>query len=475
MNHYQASELKDSALNLATPFMVSISPGDELPPWRCNTILRHLPGKRLVLELERDSQRVLCKLFFQGRDYQRELRGYRHLRRGAVNTPGMLEHYHLAAGNYRVILYQFIAGPTLEQLNQEHALDETSPALLKTVAVAAAMHKVGLRQIDIHPGNYLYYQGEIQLVDTAAVRRHSAPLPGKLALHNLADLLAQFFPGQIHGLEPIWQAYCRAHPQPGWQPDQLPAAIDKMRRLRWRHYRRKLSRNCSDFIFHQDSTRLQVWLRNSDSPDMQALLERPDEAMEAGEYLKRGNTATVARSNLDGAFIAVKRYNIKHWRHRLSRCWRPTRAWRSWHNAHYLLFNGLQTPRPLALIEERCGPLRGRGFYICDFVEGDDLKSALIEADSSCRSELIRQFAEILRRYYRSGISHGDMKADNFIVTDTGVTIIDLDPMKHHRRHGPLVHHLQRDIRRFLANFDEAEAGDIKRQLFPLLPEALRS
>ena len=349
-----------------------------------------------------------------------------------------------------------------------------SPALQSTVSTVAAMHLSGLRQVDIHLGNFLYRHGAITVVDTAAIRRHASPLCGKLALENLADLLAQFKPGQIDELTAICDNYRQHNPTPGWQTQQLPAAITKMRFLRWRHYRRKLSRDCSEFIYRHGFDRLAIWRRQLDSPALQIALDNPDIAMNGGDYLKQGNTATVACTRVDGQPLVIKRYNIKNWRHRLSRCWRPTRAWRSWHNAHYLLFNGLQTPQPLALIEERWGPFRGRAFFICRYAPGEDLKTAIDRADEQRRSELLRDFAGIVRAYFQAGISHGDMKADNFIVTATGVTIIDLDPMQHHHRQATLVVALRRDVRRFLNNFSGAQGDDIAHQLLAQLPEALR-
>jgi tRNA A-37 threonylcarbamoyl transferase component Bud32 len=474
MHHYHAVELSDKHLDPATPFQLELSPDGAQQSWRCVAILRHLPGKRLVLHLQRDSQQVLCKLFYRGRDYQREIRGHQQLQRGGINTPALLQHYSLALGQCKVILYQYIPGDTLENLNQQQSMTANSPAVQSTVSAVAAMHRLGLRQVDIHLGNFLYRHAVIYVVDTAAIRQHASPLRGKLALENLGDLLAQFQPGQIDELASICNNYRQHNPAPGWQARQLPAAVTKMRLLRWRHYRRKLSRNCSEFICRHGFDRLAIWRRQSDSPALQAKLENPDIAIKGGDYLKQGNTATVASARIDGQPLVIKRYNIKNWRHRLSRCWRPTRAWHSWHNAHYLLFNGLQTPQPIALVEERWGPFRGRAFFVCSYAPGEDLKTALNRADQQRRSELLHDFAGIVRAYLQAGISHGDMKADNFIVTAAGVTIIDLDPMQHHHRQAALVKALRRDVRRFLDNFSGAQGEDIARQLLAQLPEALR-
>ena len=95
-------------------------------------------------------------------------------------------------------------------------------------------------------------------------------------------------------------------------------------------------------------------------------------------------------------------------------------------------------------------------------------------ASPAQRSDTLCTFAAIIARYYRAGISHGDMKANNFIVTDAGVTIIDLDPMRAHRRRAALEKALRRDIERFLQNFEGPLRAQLAGVLLPLLPAPLQ-
>lgn len=474
MQHYHPTQLRDPTLIPVTPFSLDLPLGDKQQSWQCLAVLRLFPGKRLVLQLQRGPQQVLCKLFFQGSDYQRELRGYQYLADAHITTPALLQNYKMHDSPGEVIHYTFIPGTNLADLNRQQPLTVQSAAFRATVATVADMHLRGLRQIDIHLGNFVYYDEKIYVVDTAAIRKRYQPLVKRLAVDNLGDLLAQFEPGQIDDLPSICALYRQHFPTAGWQDHELPAAIEKNRQRRWRHYRKKLTRKCSEFNCTHDFSRVAVWRRSSEGDALLNTLQQPDAALAKGTYLKQGNTATVARIDIDGQPVIVKRYNIKHWRHRLSRCWRPTRAWHSWQNAHYLLFNGLPTPQPIALIEERFGPLRGRAFFLCAYQSGEDLKTALETADRPRRSELLRDFAGIVCGYYGAGISHGDMKADNFIVCATGVTIIDLDPMQHHRQHDSLVLALRKDIRRFLENFSGAQGAEIADELLAQLPEALQ-
>jgi tRNA A-37 threonylcarbamoyl transferase component Bud32 len=474
MENYSTHQLRDKQLQPSTPFWLEFTLDGTAERWQCVNILRHFPGKRLVLQLRRDDSQMLCKLFFEGRDYQRELLGHSYLKSAGITTPEIQRCGALADGS-NIIDYQFIEGQSLEQHNRQQALTPESAILQCAVAALADMHRHGLRQTDIHLGNFLYYQGIVYVVDTAAIRRSRAPLPEKQAIANFADLPGQFAPGQLDDLQPLIAIYQQHNPGTILQPDALAAAIAKKRDSRWRHYRGKLTRNCTEFNCRQDFSRFSVWRRDQESPALDQVLLDPDQSMDGGIYLKRGNTATVARADINGQAKVIKRYNIKDWRHQLSRCWRPSRGWRSWHNAHYLLFNGLQTPQPLALIEERFGPLRGRAFFICDYVAGTALKTVLQTADPEQRQQLTADFAGILRRYYQAGISHGDMKADNFIVTPSGITIIDLDPMQHHHHKPALEAALKKDIRRFLDNFGGGQGQAIADELHGQLPEALQS
>ncbi len=473
MENYSAHQLRDKQLQPSTPFWLEFTLDGTAERWQCANILRHFPGKRLVLQLRRDDSQMLCKLFFEDRDYQRELRGHSYLKAAGITTPAIQRYGALADGG-NIIDYQFIEGQSLEQHNRQQALTPESAILQSAVATLADMHRHGLRQTDLHLGNFLYYQGVVYVVDTAAISRSRAPLPEKQAIANFADLPGQFAPGQLDDLQPLIAIYQQHNPGTVLQADALAAAIAKKLDSRWRHYRGKLTRNCTEFNCRQDLYRFSVWRRDQESPALDQVLLEPDQSMDGGTYLKQGNTATVARAEINGQTRVIKRYNIKNWRHQLSRCWRPTRGWRSWHNAHYLLFNGLQTPQPIALIEERFGPLRGRAFFICDYVAGTDLKTVLQTADPEQRQQLTEEFAGIVRRYYQAGISHGDMKADNFIVTPEGITIIDLDPMQHHRRKPALEAALKKDIRRFLDNYNGEQGKAIAAELHGQLPEALQ-
>jgi serine/threonine-protein kinase RIO1 len=151
----------------------------------------------------------------------------------------------------------------------------------------------------------------------------------------------------------------------------------------------------------------------------------------------------------------VKRYNIKNTWHGLKRGFRHSRAWASWRYAHLLAFLGIPTPKPIALLERRWGPFRSTAYFITDFADGIDAYNLLHsdKAKESKQEGLVKQFGEIIQMLADASITHGDFKATNFIITDDGLTIVDLDAMYEHRNKWNFRRAFRRDLRRFMDNW----------------------
>jgi len=150
----------------------------------------------------------------------------------------------------------------------------------------------------------------------------------------------------------------------------------------------------------------------------------------------------------------VKRYNLKSLGHRLRRFWRPSRAWHSWRNAQRLCLWGVPTPRPVALLEHRFGWLRGRAWYVCDWVPGESLAAVLPAADAARRQVLLGRLCELLKTLARLRLSHGDLKATNLLVDrDNQLILLDLDALRRHRRPAAFERAFARGIARLRANW----------------------
>lgn len=190
------------------------------------------------------------------------------------------------------------------------------------------------------------------------------------------------------------------------------------------------------------------------TPEFKKLLEDPDASIKP-PHLKTDATTTVTLVELNGKQFVIKRYNIKRFWHGLKRAIQPTRAARCWRSAHQLLRYGIATPKPIAMIERRVGPLRREGYYIYEYIPGQQGFDVFRDTPASETVTIARaqKTAEIIKKLLDSKISHGDMKASNFIYADTQPYLIDLDAMRHHRFNFIAKKRREREVERFLMNW----------------------
>lgn len=421
-------------------------------------VLRHLPGRRLVFRARQGGEQLVVKLFFRRRDYRRERAGLELLR--ARGVPGPALHWHCRAGDAWLLATGFLADARTLGTGLDHPLPEADARAI--LALLGALHRAGLVQKDAHPDNFLLAAGGARAIDGAGIRPAA---PGASAA-NLALFLAQFPPARDAQLEALLPAY-------GPLPDlgALRRLRSQARRKRLHDYRQKCVRNCGEFIVERSWKRFTARRRDRDDRVFRDLLAAPGPAVAGAPRLKDGNSATVVRCRDAGSDLVVKRYNVKNWRHGLRRAPRRSRAWISWQNANALAHLGVPTPRALGLREERWGPLRRVTYLITATSEGVSLQDWIGERDAAQVPDWLDQaLADILAALAAASLSHGDLKASNFLVEEAErrLLLIDLDSMRLHRssrRHGRA---LRRDLDRFLANWHGALRAHFTRLLVPL-------
>jgi len=194
--------------------------------------------------------------------------------------------------------------------------------------------------------------------------------------------------------------------------------------------------------------------------------------MARGRTLKHDATTTVTLVAGGEARWVVKRYNIRGPWHALRRQFQSGRARNCWRAAEDLAAAGIDTPRPVAALEERrFGLLRGRSYFISELVEGETLDEALSRAGKQAAA-LMDRTADIVRRLRASGIVHGDLKATNIIVSHGRVYLVDLDATRKSAGSG-LCAGREQDLDRFLRNWqqDERLLAEFKRRLDRARPE----
>ena len=123
----------------------------------------------------------------------------------------------------------------------------------------------------------------------------------------------------------------------------------------------------------------------------------------------------------------------------------------------------------MAIVEERCGPLRRRAFLVNAFCPGRDLL-ALLSPDAEPPAEMGAALLSFFATLHALRISHGDFKATNLLWHAGQVVVIDLDAMLQHRSARSYAKAWQRDRARFLRNWPAG--SELFRWLDARLPPA---
>ncbi len=474
-------QLAGSGRAPALPLNLTLA-GDEL---RVQRWLRVLPGQRYVGLAQWRGRAVLAKLLVGGkaeRHFRRELDGARLLAEQALLTPELLAE-GFAQGQGGWLLFDYLDGAhslwdAWREVAGEAPLSVAQQAVLgEALTVIAQMHGKGLWQADLHLDNLLRHDSRLYLIDGGGVRVETPgqPLSRARVLENLGVFFAQLPAELAPFTEELLIHYLLANGEHALPLEALLKEVEKVRRWRLRDYLRKVGRDCSLFAAKVGAFGLRV-VRRECAAELQPLLDAPDAVLADGQALKRGGSATVARIELGGRALVVKRYNLKGLGHWLRRFWRPSRAWHSWREGHRLELLGIATPRPLAVLERRWCWLRGRAYLITEYCGGQDI-IARFQAHlqgSPPETELLaldRLFAALLRER----ISHGDFKGHNLLWIEERDdasghwSLIDLDAMQQHRSARGFARAYARDRARFLRNWPAGSA--LHRLLDQRLPQ----
>ena len=442
-----------------TPFTLALR-GRE--PLVAEQVYRHLPGRRLGFRARAGGEALLVKLFLRRRDYGRECAGLELLHAHGVPSPAI--RWHHRCGGAWLLATEFLpdAYGLAGHLDTADADADTDADVGAVLALLGALHRAGLIQRDAHLDNFLIRDSVAHAIDGAGIRR----VRGARALRaNLALLLAQFPPAWDARLRGLLGHYGGLDDDAALRRDWRGA---RLRRLR--DYRRKCVRSCTEFVAERSWRHFAARRRDRGDAGFLELLADPERAVAAAPRLKDGNTATVVRISGAARDLVVKRYNVKDWRHGLRRALRRSRAWTSWQSANLLQHIGVPTPRALGLREVRWGPFRLVTYLITEASAGAPLQEWLPARGAPVPPWLDRALLATFAALAAAGLSHGDLKASNFLVeeADQRLLLIDLDAVCLHRSERHARRALERDRERFLANWDGALHRHFDQLLAPL-------
>jgi tRNA A-37 threonylcarbamoyl transferase component Bud32 len=147
------------------------------------------------------------------------------------------------------------------------------------------------------------------------------------------------------------------------------------------------------------------------------------------EVIKDQKKITIARIKLvikgETRTVYLKRYNAFSWRYRLGSLFQQSGAARALRKATVLAEAGIDTPRPLAVMESRsCGMLT-RSFFMSEEIAGgktadsywlDQLSVCPGSAGFRRRRRFLKSLGELFALLHRKRIYHNDLKDANIIV-----------------------------------------------------------
>lgn len=478
--HLSAVEIIAAKRDIDIPFELRVVTEKGIKQVMCRKIFRLLPGKRLVALGECDNESAVIKVFLgraNCRHLTKERQGVEAIAGAGVRTPELKWVGELEDGNGRVLAFEYLKDAVgLDDLWQGSSSEgERIDILSRIVITMARLHNAGICQQDIHLANFLLCKDKLHTIDGGGIETkfQGENLSESRSLANLALFFAQFYARHDELVKIVFPAYevTRNWESHSSRNDRLLVEIQKRRSTRKKHYLDKTVRECTRFVCTSDLYSYQVCERSAYTKPMQQLLSDPDALIERGKLLKNGKSSTVALVEVSGKLLVIKRYNIKNFWHGIKRVFRRSRAWISWCNAHRMEFLGIPAMKPVAMMEKRYGPLCFTAYFVSEFVDAPDAIKCLAKKDQP--NGEMEQIAALLKDMSEAKISHGDLKATNFLMAATGPVIIDLDGMKEHKSEHSFHRAFGKDLRRFLDNW--VEYPDLSNQFAHVLGKLTRN
>jgi len=476
------SELKAAGRTPALPMNLALADAAGPAELQLLTLLRVLPGQRYVGAGVWRGRPVLAKLLVgpkAARHFQRELAGVRLLAEQGLTTPLLLAD-GLQDGEGGWLLFELLEnaqslGDAWAEVEALPALaDEQSAVLGEALAAIGQLHAKGLWQEDLHLDNLLRHDGKLYLIDGAGIRVEQAGKP--LSRQKVLENLGVFFAQLPRELEPFTEElsvyYLLSNGEHGLPMEALQKQIDRIRGWRLKDFMSKVGRECSLFSVKDGAFALSAF-RREEEPAMTPVLAQADALLDQGHLYKTGGAASVAKVDVAGRPLVIKRYNIKNFSHWLKRFWRPSRAWHSWREGNRLRFLGIATPKPLALLEQRFFWLRRKAYLVTEYLPGPDIIESFFcfvesgDVPSPYLEALDLLFAQLIRER----ISHGDLKGHNVFWHEDRWALIDLDAMCQHSSAASFATAFARDRARFMRNWPVDSA--LHQLLEQRLPKAL--
>jgi len=425
----------------------------------CEDRLRHLPGRRSVWKAHCSGRDILLKLYDlhpkQERDALSEWRGATQIAELEIGLPGPLFYARSDDGLLAVAFDYIPKGETLDKVFVDADPQECREAIMQLIALHAKQHDAGIYQRDDHLGNYLWAEGKLWMLDAGTCEMGEmlgVSLSEHERLKNMAMLAASIPLSLRAEYDALFSDLYEV------KLEGIAKAVAVAVQTRLRNYAKKTRRACSEFEHEQRSESDWLACRDIDSELKKMLLENPDQFFGSGEdMIKNGRTCSVVDFEVQGKGYILKRYNQKSLCYRLLHILSTPRVLSSWSSGHVLRLFGVPTPRPVACLIFKTGPMFRKGYLLMEKISGES-PYWMDRSDLGDPAKGIpRQFVSRVHELNTLKATHGDMKASNFILDDSGVLqLIDLDSMIFHRSKQSYEREKRKDLARFMRNWEDS-------------------
>ena len=405
--------------------------------------LRVLEGRREVwlATVAGSSRRVVAKRFFPGskqeKESQREIRGLQELGGRRIRCPRLI----FTAKDDELGLW--VVADYIENSNELSDIvlnckdKELRQRVIREFFVILIEHwQAGVHQTDAHLRNFLWDGQFIYTIDVGLIRFKNVALSGFKKTKILEEMLGSYtvsFRDELLNVIPgICEEFDEQELLRRIQGERFKRRVALAEKQNLRRIWRKSQRECSQFLTAKQGQRKLICQRSLDSALIEKLKNDPDDLMLMGTRLKSGNTCTVQRIKWEGRPMVIKRYNPKSIFYRIRHCMMLSRAMRSWTNGIVMCNFGIPTATAVAVVEEyRCGLLE-RAYFLMEHFDGESISDYLNrkENDEPEFERAVSGLSQLFTCLRRLRIVHGDFKAKNILINESGLRLIDTDGLK---------------------------------------------
>ena len=196
------------------------------------------------------------------------------------------------------------------------------------------------------------------------------------------------------------------------------------------------------------------WIANKEFFDqgLSEVINNPDHFISKGEEIKSERGHHIVKINLNNDSIYIKKYQIKGLLHYFRKFFSQTRALTAWKASHWFSAAGINTIKPLAVVEKY------DNFTTTDsyLISLEQLGTRLDRVDFSKENYYLIQnkLTSFIKRLKWINFNHGDAKSSNFFLFENKLFVLDLDISKKRNFKFIFKNKINKDIKRILKSFD---------------------